>query len=63
MPDKMTVLAEDGLRHVVSDLNKHQNGWRYRFLCRSDIGWATQGDLTDEAPTCLQCITKHDAQP
>lgn len=54
-----TVLAEDGLRHVVDEEhNRGFNGWHYWFLCGNDVGWMSRGVLTDDAPTCLHCIDK-----
>lgn len=58
-----TVLAEDGLHHIVrmepSNTNERFNGWHYFFLCGDDVGYMTQGNLTDEPATCLTCITNH----
>lgn len=60
-----TVLAEDGLRHIVKvngEDNRGYSGWHYYFECGDDVGWMTRGELTNEAPTCLQCIDKHTGQ-
>lgn len=55
-----TVLAEDGLKHIVNEEhNRGYNGWHYWFMCGDDVGYMTRGTLTDEAPTCLTCIDRH----
>ena len=57
-----TLLAEDGLRHIIKmngEWNRGYNGWSYYFECGDDVAYMTRGQLTEEAPTCLQCINKH----
>lgn len=56
--ERTSLLAEDGLVHIVKRVTVHNSGWNFFFLCKDDIGWATRGVLTNEAPTCLQCIDR-----
>lgn len=58
-----TVLASDGLRHIVDAAHSGTNGWVYWFLCGDDQGWGSTVEATDEAPTCLQCIGKQRLGP
>ncbi len=61
-----TVHTEDGLAHIVrvnGEVNRGFNGWNYYFECGDDVGYMTRATMTDDPPTCLQCINKHTGDP